>query len=132
MLLGSEEVVAGGQAIAERLGVPETLIGLSILALGTSLPEVVATLVAIRRKALALATGGIFGSTIFNSWLILPLCAILLPLNVRENIPDLLLAPVAFALFLVGSKSHRRARLALGCACVLCYILYWGFLVARI
>ena len=132
MLIGSEEVVAGGQTLARNLGVPETLIGLSVLALGTSLPEVVATLVAVRRKALALATGGIFGSTIFNSWLILPLCALVLSLDVEENLPDLILAPVAFALFLLGIKSHKRWRAALGLACILCYILYWGFLAARI
>ena len=132
MLVGSEEVVAGGQTLARMLGVPETIIGLSILALGTSLPEVVATLVAVRRKALALATGGIFGSTIFNSWLILPLCAIILPLDVKESLPDLILAPIAFLLFMLGIKSHKRWRLSLGLACILCYILYWGFLATRV
>ncbi len=132
MLVGSEAVVAGGQTLARMLGVPETLIGLSILALGTSLPEVVATLVAVRRKALALATGGIFGSTIFNSWLILPLCALILPLKVEENLPDLILAPIAFALFLLGIKSHKRWRLAIGASCILCYIAYWGFLATRV
>ncbi len=132
MLVGSEAVVAGGQTLARMLGVPETLVGLSVLALGTSLPEVVATLVAIRRKALALATGGIFGSTIFNSWLILPLCAIVLPLNVEENLPDLILAPVAFVLFWLGIQSHKRWRFAIGLSCVLCYILYWGFLATRV
>lgn len=132
MLAGAEQVVAGGQALARLLGMPETLIGLSVLALGTSLPEVVATIVAVRHKAVALATGGIFGSTIFNSWLILPISTIILPLSVKESLPDLLIAPIAFALFISGMMSGRRYRFSIGLACVCCYILYWVFLANRV
>ena len=132
MLAGAEQVVAGGQNLARLLGMPETLIGLSVLALGTSLPEVVATIVAVRRKAIALATGGIFGSTIFNSWLILPLSAIILPLSIKESLPDLLIAPIAFAFFILGTESHRAYRFSIGLTCVLCYLLYWVFLATRV
>ena len=132
MLAGAEQVVAGGQSLARLLGMPETLIGLSVLALGTSLPEVVATIVAVRRKAIALATGGIFGSTIFNSWLILPLSAIVLPLSIKDNLPDLLIAPVALGFFVLGTASRRAYRFSIGLACIVCYLLYWVFLATRL
>ncbi|MEQ8406564.1 MAG: calcium/sodium antiporter [Oceanicaulis sp.] len=64
--VGAELIVRGGVGIAELLGVPEAIIGLTILALGTSLPELATAMVAALRKQAEMAIGNVIGSNIFN------------------------------------------------------------------
>lgn len=63
---GAELIVRGGTGIAETLGVPEAIIGLTILAIGTSLPELATAMVAALRKQAEMAIGNVIGSNIFN------------------------------------------------------------------
>ena len=64
--VGAELIVRGGQGIANRLGVPEAIIGLTILAFGTSLPELATAVVAALRRQAEMAIGNVIGSNIFN------------------------------------------------------------------
>ena len=89
---GGDFVVNGASTVAASFGLSQNLIGLTIVAVGTSLPELVTSVVAARKKELAMAVGNILGSNIFNILLILGLSASLSPIAFGiENIIDVLL-----------------------------------------
>ena len=77
IVFGAEFLVGSGQTIARSMGISEAIIGFTVIALGTSLPEFVTTLTAIRKKESGLSVGNIVGANIIDLTLILPLCAII-------------------------------------------------------
>ncbi len=77
IVLGAEFLVGSGQTIAKGFGISEAIIGFTVIALGTSLPELVTTLTAIRKKESGLSVGNIIGANIIDLTLILPVCAII-------------------------------------------------------
>lgn len=77
IVLGAEFLVGSGQTIAKGFGISEAIIGFTVIALGTSLPEFVTTLTAIRKKESGLSVGNIVGANIIDLTLILPVCAII-------------------------------------------------------
>ena len=83
---GSELLVDGGVEIARNIGVSEAVIGLTILAFGTSLPELVASIVAAIRKHADLALGNVVGSNIFNIVGILGIIAVVKPLQIPSRV----------------------------------------------
>ena len=76
---GGDFVVNGASSIAAGFGLSQTLIGLTIVALGTSLPELVTSLVAARKNEVDMALGNVIGSNIFNILLILGVAAAIIP-----------------------------------------------------
>jgi len=86
VLLGANFLVDGAETIARSLGVSEAVIGLSIVAIGTSLPELATAVAAIIRRQPELAIGNVIGSCIFNILGILGLTAVLVPLDVPAEI----------------------------------------------
>lgn len=77
IVFGAEFLVGSGQTIAKGFGISEAIIGFTVIALGTSLPEFVTTLTAIRKKESGLSVGNIVGANIIDLTLILPVCAII-------------------------------------------------------
>ena len=77
IVFGAEFLVSSGKTIASGIGISETIIGFTVIALGTSLPELVTTLTAIRKKESSLSVGNIIGANIIDTTLILPLCAVI-------------------------------------------------------
>lgn len=75
IVLGSNLLIDNGSAIATALGVPERVIAVTMVAIGTSLPELVTTITAIRKKEAHLSAGNIIGANIIDLSLILPVCA---------------------------------------------------------
>ncbi len=75
VILGSNFLVNGGSTIAEKLGIPERLVAITLVAVGTSLPELVTTITAIRKKEASLSAGNVIGSNIIDLTLILPICS---------------------------------------------------------
>ncbi|MCQ2382312.1 MAG: calcium/sodium antiporter [Clostridia bacterium] len=75
VILGSNLLINGGSTIAEKLGIPERLIAITLVAVGTSLPELVTTVTAIRKKEGSLSAGNIIGANIIDLTLILPVCS---------------------------------------------------------
>ena len=96
LVLGSDIVVEGAVGIARRAQVPEIIIGVTAVAVGTSLPELVSSLSAIARREDSIAIGNIIGSNLFNI-LILGLTSSILPLSIDPSIPKFEL-PVAIAI----------------------------------
>jgi len=75
IVIGSQLLVNGGSAIAEFLGVPERVIAVTLVAVGTSLPELVTTITAIRKRESQLSIGNIIGANFIDIALILPVCS---------------------------------------------------------
>ena len=109
LLGGSELLVEGGVSIARSFGVSEAAIGLTIIAFGTSLPELAASAVAAYRKHADLALGNIVGSNIFNIVGIVGVVAVVSPMDVPARVInfDMIIMAVATLLlmpFMIGSK----------------------------
>jgi cation:H+ antiporter len=134
LTLGGSWIVDGASEIAVSAGLSEKFVGLTIVSLGTSLPELVTTLVAANKKQSDIAIGNVVGSNIFNTFLILGTGAFLSPISVTPfgqndmlvNIGGTLLL---FILLFVG-KRHTIGRLE-GALFLLAYIVYTVYLVMR-
>ena len=87
IVLGAQLLIDNGSALAQMIGVPDAIIGATMIAIGTSLPELVTTITAIRKKQSSLSVGNIIGANIMDLTLIMPLCALILgkPLPVERQ-----------------------------------------------
>lgn len=134
LFLGGQLFVSQSVIIAQLFGLSEALIGLTIVAIGTSLPELVTSVIAALRKEADIAVGNVVGSNIFNVFWILGISSIIrpLPLNPDMNI-DIGMTALAtiflFAIFFIGKK-HVLERWQAGIF-VGIYIAYIIFLVCR-
>lgn len=100
LIVGADKLVDGASNLAQRLGIPNIVIGLTIVALGTSAPELVVNVFAAVEGSTEMVLGNVIGSNLFNVLGILGICAIIHPLTVKNNttwieIPLSLLAAVA-------------------------------------
>jgi len=85
LVVGGEMTINNGVAVAKIMGVSEVVIGMFVLAVGTSLPELVTSGIAAYKKETDLALGNIVGSNIFNSLVVLPAAAIIRPLPIPQG-----------------------------------------------
>jgi len=108
LIAGAWLLVEGATGIARALGISETVIGLTIVAVGTSLPELATSVIAARRGEAGLALGNILGSNVFNLLAILGLTAVIVPIPVPPGLSVVDLATVA------GSAALLLAVLAAG------------------
>ncbi len=134
IVLGAELLVGSGKTIARSFGISESIIGFTVIALGTSLPELVTTLTAIRKKEASLSVGNIVGANIIDLTLILPLCAVIggkaLPVERVNLVFDF---PICIAAAVVGvlpamitgkfKKWQGVALLAIYAAYMVCLVL---------
>ena len=104
--IGAWLTVDGASHIARLLGASETVIGLTIVAIGTSLPELVTSVMAAWRKSGAVAIGNVVGSNIFNIGLILGGTAVILPLDVDSRIISIDMWVMLAAGLLVVGLAH--------------------------
>ena len=115
IVVGARLLVDSGSAIASSLGVPESIIAVTIVAVGTSLPELVTTITAILKKQASLSAGNVIGANIIDTALILPICSLVsgkqLPMGPQSltlDIPVCLLAILlALAPMLIKQKFMR-------------------------
>ena len=77
IVLGAQLLIDNGSALARMLNVPDSIIAATMIAIGTSLPELVTTITAIRKKQSSLSVGNIIGANIMDLTLIMPLCALI-------------------------------------------------------
>ena len=130
---GGELFVHGATGVARSLGVSEAVIGLTLVAGGTSLPELATSVIAARKGQSAMAIGNVVGSNLFNIFWILGCCACVVPLPVDgivwTDFAMLLLANVLFWLF--ARTSHRVVRWE-GGVLVLCYVAYIAYLISQV
>lgn len=123
---GAKLLVSGGVSVARSIGISEWFIGITIVAIGTSLPEIVSSVMAARRGHGEMAIGNIFGSNIFNILMVLGITSLIHPLNISEPIhPDLVIATgitgLLLVLILLGKHSLEKIS---GIALLVIYFLY--------
>lgn len=118
VLWGADRLTDGAVALAERMEIPQIVIGLTIVALGTSAPEFCVSLVSALKGTADLAVGNVVGSNIFNAMLIVGVAAMvapmtILPSTVRKDVPVALLASVALTVMVLTDGNLSRVDAAL-------------------
>jgi len=127
LVLGANLMVDGATGIARGMGISEWFIGVSIVAIGTSLPELVFSMIAAKRGHGEMAIGNVFGSNIFNILLVMGAASSIHPLIIKEYIhPDLIYTTVLTFLFLMMIRRGRAIRKGGGLFLILCYGVYIG------
>nr|WP_272210967.1 calcium/sodium antiporter [Marinicella sp. W31]MDC2876876.1 calcium/sodium antiporter [Marinicella sp. W31] len=131
LLFGAEFLIRGATALAAHFGVSDAIIGLTVVALGTSLPELATAVVAATRRHSDVAIGNVTGSCIFNTLCILGATAVIAPLPVSDgfatlDVPVMLTASVFFAGMLFFAPKFHRAT---GVVMLLAYAGYIWALV---
>ncbi|MCH9852419.1 MAG: sodium:calcium antiporter [Alphaproteobacteria bacterium] len=125
LLIGAHLAVDNGAAIAKTFNVPESVIGATIIAFGTSLPEVVATITAIRMRISEVIVGNVIGSCIFNVLAVLGITATFFPLTIDRHlifidIPLMLFAGAIVSFYVLNRKNYR----AYGAIAIGLYVIY--------
>ncbi|BAC12399.1 calcium/sodium antiporter [Oceanobacillus iheyensis] len=129
---GGQLVVTNATEIAYSLGMSETLVGLTIVAIGTSLPELVTSISAALKKESEIALGNIVGSNIFNILFVLGASSVITPLAINEKIfTDIWLMIILTILLLIFSRTKYRIGRKEGLILALFYIAYMVFIIIR-
>lgn len=135
LILGGNMIVEGASALAVGFGLSQALVSLTIVAAGTSLPEIAATVMAAYRGHTEMAIGNIVGSITFNTLWILGLTAIVLPVQVFDGgIVDVFLMFAATAMlfpFMVNQKKVGQLSRWEGLFFAVAYLVYLGFTIWR-
>ena len=132
VIIGGECVVEGASSIAMAMGMSETLVGLTIVAIGTSLPELVTSLTALKRKENQIVIGNIVGSNIFNILFILGLSSLITPIPVSpEMIVDLGLMLGMTILAFIFAKLDSDYNKKEGIILTALFIIYMIFAILR-
>ena len=131
IVLGGQLAVNGATGIARMFGLSETLIGLTIVAMGTSLPELVTSIVAARKGQNDIAMGNVIGSNLFNIFLILGVSSVITPIPVQAtSIVDCLFLIAISAVFYLPARKGKLGRVP-GIAMVAMYAVYTVYLIMR-
>lgn len=129
---GGDFVVDGASAIAAGFGLSQTLIGLTIVALGTSLPELVTSIVAARKDEVDMALGNVIGSNIFNILLILGVAAAISPITfLTENIIDIVILIVMSLVVWIFAWTSKEINRKEGIMMLLMYAAYMVYICIR-
>ncbi len=132
IVLGGQLVVDCASAIAMAFGMSETLVGLTIVAMGTSLPELVTSLTALKRDENQLVIGNVIGSNIFNILFVLGLSSVISPIVVEPSILiDLCLMVFVTVLCYIFAKTHSKFDKKEGLVLIIIFILYMIFAIMR-
>ena len=132
VLFGGTLVVDNACLIAKDFGVSENFIGLTIIAIGTSLPELVTSITATRKGDSGLALGNAIGSNLFNILFILGMSATICPLNVlSESIIDCIILLVSAVILYVFARTKKTMNRWEGIVCVFLYVGYTAYLLIR-
>ncbi|MFZ0369049.1 MAG: calcium/sodium antiporter [Halobacillus sp.] len=132
IIFGGDMVVDSGTAIALDLGMSKTLVGLTIIAIGTSLPELVTSISAALKKESGIALGNVVGSNIFNILFVLGASAVVTPLPVNGKIfTDVMIMIALSLLLLLFSRTHYKIGKREGFILLTMYIVYLVFIILR-
>ena len=130
ILLGARLLVNNGSLLALRLGVPEAVVGVTLVAVGTSLPELVTALTAVTKGEGALSVGNILGANLIDTTLILPLCSLVsgggLPFGTQSILLDLPVCLLMGGIAVLPALFRGRFSRGQGAAML---TLYLGYLI---
>lgn len=134
LIIGGRIFVMNAEKLAQLAGVSEAFIGLTIAAIGTSLPELATSAVAAWKKQSDIAIGNIVGSNIFNILFILGITSLIKPIPINPTMlaTDGIVMIVASLLFLVFATRDRKVVRMEGVVLITCYLAYVVYLVWRL
>ena len=124
VLWGADRLTDGATAIAQRLNIPQIVIGLTVVAMGTSMPEFFVSLMSAIKGTSDLAVGNIIGSNVFNTMAIVGITALVAPMTISRSTvqKDIPFAIVASVMLLLMCFDTTLSRLEAG-------VLFLGFLI---
>ena len=135
LVYGGELIVNNAVAIAKGLGISESVIGVTIVALGTSLPELATSAIAAFKKNTDLAIGNVIGSNIFNVFFVLGLSSVINPLSSYPNLPlDAIMAggsSILLLIFIAISRKRNINRIE-GISMLTIYGIYLAWLLSTL
>ena len=139
LIVGAGAIAVGGDLtvdtasrIAIELGMSQTLVGLTIVSIGTSLPELVTSIVAARKNEVDMAIGNAVGSNIFNILMVLGISATISPVALlRENIIDIIILMIFTVLVWLFAGTKRKISRKEGIIMALTYLVYCGYIIIR-
>lgn len=132
IIFGGDLVVKNGTEIALALGMSETLVGLTIIAIGTSLPELVTSITAALKKESEIALGNIVGSSIFNILFVLGASSVITPLTVEQKMfTDNIIMIILTILLLIFSRTNFKIGKREGIILVVIYLIYLAYIIFR-
>lgn len=132
IVFGGNLVVDNASKIAASFGLSQNLIGLTIVALGTSLPELVTSVVASRKGENGLAIGNVIGSNLFNILMVLALSAAISPITINPlSVQDTILLLVATVITLILCRRKNEISRMDGAVMVGMYVAYMVFIIVR-
>lgn len=134
IVFGSDFVVDSASFIASKLGMSESFIGLTIVAFGTSLPELVTSVTAAKKGKADIAIGNIVGSNIFNILMVVGLSAVITPVvyDLSSFFIDGIVVIAIGILLLFGVMKSKKLEKPIGVVMLLCYAAYFVYLVVNI
>ncbi len=135
IVVGADLLVDDGTVIARHLGVSEAIIGVTIIAVGTSLPELVTTITAIVKKQSELSIGNIIGANIIDLTLILPICAFIsngsLPVGKQSAYLDVIICLLVILIAIIPTIIFKKLSRWQGALMICLYIGYVAVLVTN-
>lgn len=132
VVFGGDMVVDNASLIAKAWGMSDTLVGLTIVAIGTSLPELVTSITASKKGDSGIALGNAVGSCLFNILFILGMASTITPINaVPELIIDTAILIAVTVLILIVAKTDKKTSRTEGLICVIAYIIYTAYIIMR-
>lgn len=132
LVIGGRLIVTSAVSIAEVIGLSERVIGLTVVSIGTSLPELATSIIAVRKKNVDIAIGNVVGSNIFNIFLILGISGTIVPLGINpDSIFDILVNIVAGLLLFIFVFTGRGRSIERweGAVFLISYIAYVTYLI---
>lgn len=139
LIVGAAAIAFGGDLtvdtasrIAIELGMSQTLVGLTIVSIGTSLPVLVTSVVAARKNEVDMAVGNAVGSNIFNILMVLGISSAISPVAlIRENIIDIVLLMVFSVMVWIFAGTRKKIERKEGIIMVVVYLVYCAYIIAR-
>lgn len=129
---GGDFVVDGASSITSSMGLSQTLIGLTIVAMGTSLPELVTSLVAAKKGEVDMALGNVIGSDIFNILFVLGIATVISPISfLMENVIDIILLIIMSLIVLAFAWTRQQINRKEGILMLLMYAAYMVYICVR-
>lgn len=138
LILSSRVLVWGAVEIAQGFGISDMIIGLTVVAIGTSLPELASSVIAARKGEHDIALGNIIGSNLFNTLAVVGIAGAIHPMSVGPEVFSrdmMVMAALTVSLFVLGygvRNRQRRINRYEGAALLACYIGYTAYLISTI
>lgn len=132
LIKGADFFVEGSSSVAKKFHVPAMLIGMTIVAMGTSLPELVTSLVAAKKGEVDMALGNVIGSDIFNILFVLGIATVISPISfLMENVIDIILLIIMSVIVLAFAWTRQQINRKEGILMLLMYAAYMVYICMR-